>query len=650
VNRRPLIALVLLAGLLVVPTAVGPTTSVAIAAGSASAADGTIKAATVSAEGSPCVLTTAGGVRCWGRNNYGQLGTGTHISSSVPVGVVGLGSGVVALSTGVGQCAVTSTGALKCWGLNDKGQLGNGNHVGSSVPVGVVGLGSGMATVSASGQHTCAVTTAGAVKCWGYNGDGELGNGTITVMSFVPVSVVGLGSRVARVSAGQSHSCAVTTAGAIKCWGSNFVGELGNGTTTRSAVPVGVVGLGSGVVAVSAGGSHSCAVTSAGAVKCWGFNGDGELGNGTTTSSSVPVGVVGLGSGVVAVFAGFTHSCAVTSAGAVKCWGENAYGQLGNGTTTSSLVPVGVVGLSSTAVAVSADWFHSCAATSAGAVKCWGRNEGGELGNGTSTGSTVPVFVVGLGAAAVTRLSDFNKDGATDLVARDAAGRLWLYPGNGFGGFKSRRQIGVGWNSVTAIVTPGDVTGDGNADVLARDSVGRLWLYPGNGIAGFGARRQIGSGWGSYTITNAANLNGVGRPDVLARDAAGALWLYPLTGNAVFGSRSKIGAGWNGYTILGPGDVSGDTRADILARDTTGSFLLYRGTGTGRVGGRTLVSAGWAAMTALVTPGNWDRAAGNDVLARDAAGALWLHPGNNAGGLDLARQIGSGWGGFTYIG
>jgi hypothetical protein len=269
------------------------------------------------------------------------------------------------------------------------------------------------------------------------------------------------------------------------------------------------------------------------------------------------------------------------------------------------------------------------------------------------TNAKTDVFVrdrLAPGLAAVTRLSDFNRDGVTDLVARDTSGRLWLYPGNGAGGFKSRRQMGAGWNSVTAIITPGDITGDGNADVLARDSVGRLWLYPGNGTTGFSARRQIGSGWGSYTITNAANLNSTGRPDLLARDAAGGLWLYPISGNAVFGARTKVGAGWNPYTILGPGDLSGDTRADILARDTAGSLWLYRGTGTGRVGGRTLVSSGWAAMTALVTPGNWDRTAGNDILARDGAGALWLHPGNNAGGLGTPHQIGSGWGGFTYIG
>ncbi|HEX7538613.1 MAG TPA: FG-GAP-like repeat-containing protein, partial [Dermatophilaceae bacterium] len=270
------------------------------------------------------------------------------------------------------------------------------------------------------------------------------------------------------------------------------------------------------------------------------------------------------------------------------------------------------------------------------------------------TNAKTDVFVrdrLAPGLAAVTRLSDFTKDGITDLVARDATGRLWLYPGNGAGYFLTKRQMGVGWKSMTAIVTPGDVTGDRNADLLGRDTAGRLWIYPGNGTSGFLAKRQIGTGWNIMTtITNAANLNGTGRPDLLARDTTGALWLYPLTGNAVFGSRSKIGTGWNGYTILGPGDVSGDGRADILARDPAGSLWLYRGSGAGLAGGRTLVSNGWAAMTALVTPGNWDLAAGNDLLARNAEGSLWLYPGSNAGSLGTPRQIGTGWQGMTYLG
>jgi len=213
------------------------------------------------------------------------------------------------------------------------------------------------------------------------------------------------------ISTGSTHSCAVTTAGGIKCWGYNGAGRLGNGTFASSNIPVDVVGLGSGsgVVAVSAGGAHSCAVVRGGviggAVWCWGFNGSGELGNADPflASSNVPVQVSGLGSdsGVVAVSAGDSHVCAMTSVGVVWCWGYNASGRLGDASTTDSNVPVQVSGLGSGAVAISAGSSYSCAVITGGTVKCWGDNGSGQLGNGsTGAGSSSPVDVVGLGAGA----------------------------------------------------------------------------------------------------------------------------------------------------------------------------------------------------------------------------------------------------------
>jgi hypothetical protein len=272
---------------------------------------------------------------------------------------------------------------------------------------------------------------------------------------------------------------------------------------------------------------------------------------------------------------------------------------------------------------------------------------------GTSPASLAsPVATIA--ATSATRLSDFNSDGVTDLVARDAAGILWLYPGSGTGAFLPRSKLGASWAGMTAIVTPGDVNGDGHADILARDTAGRLWFHAGNGSSRLAARRRIGSGWQSYTITGAADLTGTGRPDLLARDSAGTLWLFPFGGNARLGTRTKIGTGWNGYTITGPGDLTGDGRADILARNAAGSLWLYPGKGSGGSGGlraRTLISHGWAGRTALVTPGNWDRTAGNDLLARDAGGRLWVYPGNNAGGFGAKRQIGtSTWKVMTYLG
>jgi Zn-dependent metalloprotease len=264
---------------------------------------------------------------------------------------------------------------------------------------------------------------------------------------------------------------------------------------------------------------------------------------------------------------------------------------------------------------------------------------------GAGAYSALSAAVTPSAAAAVTRLSDFNRDGFTDLVARDGAGILWLYPGDGAGGIQTRRQLGTGWNLMTAIVTPGDVDGDGNADVLARDGAGVLWLYPGNGASGLGAPRQIGSSWNTMSwITAAGDFSGDGHADVLARDVAGVLWLFPMTGDAVIQPRRLVSSGWGEMTfIMGPGDVSGDGRADMLGRDSGGMLRLYRGNGTGGVGGRAEVSSRWQAMTALLTPGNWDGAGGNDVLARDSGGALWLYPGNNAGDFGQQRAVSGGW-------
>jgi Zn-dependent metalloprotease len=269
---------------------------------------------------------------------------------------------------------------------------------------------------------------------------------------------------------------------------------------------------------------------------------------------------------------------------------------------------------------------------------------------GSSSYSPLSSAVTPKVTAAVTRLSDFNRDGITDVVARDSAGVLRLYPGDGSGGVLARRQLGTGWSTMRAIVTPGDLTGDGNADILAKDIAGVLWLYPGNGASGLGVRRRIGTGWQSYTLTAAGNLNGTGRPDLLARDTAGALWLYPFAGNAVIGARFRVGSGWNTYTIWGPGDLSGDGRADVLARNAAGELWLYRGNGAGGLAARSLVSGGWSAFTGVIAPGNSNRAVGNDLLARDTSGRLWFYPGDSAGHFTVPHVVGTGWQGFTYLG
>jgi alpha-tubulin suppressor-like RCC1 family protein len=332
-----------------------------------------------------CALTKAGGVECWGGNLSGQLGDGTLTSRSTRVAVSGLASGVVAVAAKVNQtCALTLAGAVHCWGA----------VVGSRVPVAVPGLSSGVVAIATGQFHICALTSGGAVKCLGDNSAGQLGDGTTTNRPS-PVPVSGLSRGVVAITAGSFHSCALTGAGAVKCWGSNFTGELGDGTIVDRLAPVVVSGLSSGVVAIAAGHTHSCALLRTGAVKCWGSNQSGKLGDGTTTTRLTPVAVSGLSTGVAAITAGALHSCAVKGSGGARCWGSNVNGAIGDGTTVDRATPVAVSGLSSGVVAIVAGGFHSCALTRAGAARCWGANGFGAIGDGTTTGRPTPTAVLG---------------------------------------------------------------------------------------------------------------------------------------------------------------------------------------------------------------------------------------------------------------
>ncbi len=292
----------------------------------------------------------------------------------------------------VSSCAVVN-GAAECWGDGMYGQLGDNFTGNADYDVPVIGLGSGVSNVAVGAEHACAVVNGGA-QCWGVNGDGELGNGTTNNMTPAPVQVVGLTSGATALAYGSSsnHSCAIVNGGA-QCWGENESYQLGDGTATQSSVPVQVSGLTSGVQAIGMGVLHNCALVSGGTLMCWGNNAYGMFGNGTTNPSSTPVAIPGLGV-VEAVAVGYYHTCVIIDGG-VQCWGHNAYGQLGNGTLTDSLTPVKVtgLGLSSGVIAIGAGYSHTCALKSDGTAACWGANGSGQLGDSSIDDSTVPVPV-----------------------------------------------------------------------------------------------------------------------------------------------------------------------------------------------------------------------------------------------------------------
>ena len=462
-------------------------------------------------------LLADGTAKCWGYDNSGQLGDGATKSSSVPVSVKGVAN-VVSMTAGSDHsCVLMVGGTVKCWGDNGFGQLGTARLSSRSSPS-WSRVWATRSAISAGGRDSCAsdvgwrcrllgrqllravgerveedlggsgrgercgfrkwrrgdrdrrgtrcvLVADGTVTCWGENSHGELGNGTLTDSS-TPVLVKGVVNAVAIVAGGE-HSCALLVNGTVDCWGDNSNGELGNGTNTSSFTPVIVKGVGGssrlvGVRAISIGDDHPCALLADGTVDCWGDNGNGELGNGTTRSSFTPVIVKGVGgtprlTGVRAVSAGGDHTCAVMASGAVECWGFNESGQLGDGINVGpqhcqqlglacSTLPVDVRGVGGAggltgAVSISAGDQHTCAVSlPQGSARCWGSNSIGQLGNGsTKSFSAAPVSVRGLGGPGVLNgVTTLSAGGfhscALSLPADNAA--CWGYNAHG--------QLGAG--------------------------------------------------------------------------------------------------------------------------------------------------------------------------------------------------------------
>jgi alpha-tubulin suppressor-like RCC1 family protein len=341
----------------------------------------------------------SGKVYTWGRNFDGQLGNGNNTSSNVAVAVTGLsGKTITAVAGGsYHSIALASDGTVYTWGRNNEGQLGNGNNTGSNVPVAVTGLSGKTITAIAGGYyHSIALASDGTVYTWGNNFDGQLGNGNNTA-SNVAVAVTGLsGKTITAIAGGGAHSIALASDGTVYTWGYNFDGQLGNGNNSNSNVPVAVTGLsGKTITSIAGGGGHSIALAPDGKVYTWGYNGFGQLGNGTNTASNVPVAVTGLsGKTITSIAGGAFHSIALASDGTVYTWGYNFSGQLGNGNNTDSNVPVAVTGLSGeTITAIAGGVGHSIALASDGTVYTWGYNGLGQLGNGNNTDSNVPVAV-----------------------------------------------------------------------------------------------------------------------------------------------------------------------------------------------------------------------------------------------------------------
>ena len=384
-----------------------------------------------------CAILDNGDLKCWGSDQYGQVGDGGPTwTGSVPTNTdapsstaidLGTGRTAVALSSGTQHtCVILDSGDMKCWGRDYRGQLGDGGPVWTgSNPTDLnapsttaIDLGTGRTAVAmgTGSVHTCAILDNTDLKCWGHDDKGQLGNGGTIMNSNTPPTTaidLGTGRTAVAVDGGEVFTCALLDNGDVKCWGSDQYGQLGDGgpvwvqwnPTDVNAPSTTAIDLGTSrtAVAIATGLRHTCAILDNGDVKCWGSDQYGQLGDGgsNTNTNAPPTTAINLGTGrtAVAVAAGERHTCAILDNGDLKCWGYNSHGQLGYGNTVDLDAPSSTaidLGTGRTAVAIDVGTFHTCAILDNSDLKCWGMDAQGQLGEGGGTNNKYsPVSVAG---------------------------------------------------------------------------------------------------------------------------------------------------------------------------------------------------------------------------------------------------------------
>jgi len=359
----------------------------------------TISAAVTYLErGHTCAVASDATIKCWGSGSSGVLGNGTNPTQQpTPVTTSGIDDGVRVVVGHQHTCAIRSEGSVVCWGYNGYGTLGDNSTTSRYTPVAVTGLADAR-DLAAGQRHTCAARDDGSVWCWGQNGEKQLGNPSVPMgsspyyLSTVPVQATGVSDAIT-VEAGLWHTCALRATGGVLCWGAGQRGQLGNGNSLNQPTAVEVSGL-TDAKQIAAGGFTSCALRQSGGVLCWGYGADGQLGNGGTGNSSSPTAVSGL-SDAIQIAVGEYNGCALRASGSVVCWGSGDNGAIGNGTSSGAyLAPTAVSNLTD-ATQISTGDRRACAWRATEDLVCWGSNNKGQLGNGTTTDALTPTAVSG---------------------------------------------------------------------------------------------------------------------------------------------------------------------------------------------------------------------------------------------------------------
>ncbi len=588
-----------------------------------------------------CVALYDGSVRCWGTNNFGQLGNSSTVSSPVPVTVQRAAflsapplSLAIAVKAGDGfTCALTADGKVSCWGRNDGGQLGDLSTTNRQHAVPVFNLVNAVRIVAGQ-AHACALLANGTVKCWGSNVFGQLGDNS-TATRVLPVTVSGL-TGATDIAAGNTHTCALVAGGTAQCWGNNQFGQLGNGNNTNSLVSVAVTSL-TDAFALTVGGEHSCAITPNGITRCWGRNTDGQLGNGDFTSRSSPVNAIQ--ANIASIRAGRAHTCAVTAAGLAKCWGRNADGQLGNGSTIVQPVPVSVTGLS-LIIGALAGGDHSCAMAANGTVTCWGDGAFGQLGNGGTVDVTTPAPVTGI-AGGVSAKSVTASEKHTCALRANGAVSCW--GGNAAGGTEGFLGNGGGPQDVPNPTLVAGLTGVSaissssiHTCALIADGTVKCWGSNGQGQTGNGNRLDQTTPFLVPGLTDVVSIK-AGSLHTCALLVTGTSRCWGFNSGGRFGDGTTQSSFTPVPTSIQKAVSLGTGSAHSCASFADGSASCWGNGQNGQLGNGTLTStnvlpvsvAGLSAATAIF-------AAGQHTCALDAAGLArcWGQNGNG--------QVGNG--------
>lgn len=383
---------------------------------------------------STCAIYPTTRLYCWGSNSSQQLGIGggNRVSYATrPYPVKAVSTTPVAVSVGYSSaCSVLVTGTVGCWGKNASGALGlkyPGGYARSfTAALALTGPWAAPSGVAVGAGHLCIRDNSAVVKCQGDNKYGQLGNAS-NVASATPVQAAVItgaaaATQATQVVSGANHSCALMANKNVKCWGLNNFRQLGTPTNSVPSMnsPVDVPNLANNITELASMADHSCALHASDEISCWGANPYGQLGDGTIAPFKGAVTVSGI-SNAREVSTGVSHSCALVAGGAVKCWGSNEFGQLGNGTLVTSSKPVSVIGLARPATEIAVGGYHSCARLDTGELYCWGRDNKGQLGDGSTSDSPVPRRVQDVGGVHFAAVGLTAMGAATDFRAKVVA-------------------------------------------------------------------------------------------------------------------------------------------------------------------------------------------------------------------------------------